>query len=44
MKKQKNCKTTMLRVAEKRAKRALKSRAKKAHRNGTGYKDMEEES
>ena len=29
-------------VAAKRAKRALRSKAKQAHRRGTGFKDLEE--
>ena len=29
-------------VAKKRALRALRSKAKQAHRNGTGFKDLEE--
>ncbi len=42
MKKDKTERTTRINIAKKRTKRALRSKAKKAHRNGTGYKDMEE--
>ncbi len=44
MKKLKQSRATRIRVANKRHKRALRSKAKQAHRRGTGYKDMEEES
>jgi hypothetical protein len=43
MKKQKKPSSLLTRLAKKRHKRTLRSKAKKAHRNGTGYKNLESE-
>ena len=42
MKKLKSSRSTRINIAKKREKRALRSKAKKAHRQGTGYKEAEE--
>jgi len=42
MKKLKQTKELRKKIAEKRHSRAMRSKAKQAHRRGTGYKDLEE--
>ena len=42
MKKLRKPKKVRVNIANKRAKRALRSKAKRAHRQGTGFKDIEE--
>ncbi len=42
MKKLRKPRKVRINVAAKRAKRALRTKAKRAHRRGTGFKDLEE--
>lgn len=42
MKKLKSTRKTRINVARKRHLRSLRSKAKRAHRQGTGFKDLEE--
>jgi len=44
MKKQTTSPSLRQKIAEKRQKRSLRSKAKKQHRNSTGYKELEEKS
>lgn len=44
MKKQKTSNSIRVKIAEKRQKRALRSKAKKQHRMSTGFKELEEKS
>jgi len=42
MKKLRTTRKVRMNVARKRTERALRSKAKRAHRNSTGFKDLEE--